>query len=99
MMMKEEEEKVWNEFLAMVKEKEDFPNWEIVKRTPKKTQKAQNDGQKPMESMNEREEQEQDEDEEEKEEEDQSDKQAKRIHSEVEQRRLLCSTLLMMLTQ
>ena len=45
-IMREEEEKVWNEFSAMLKEKEDFPNWEIVKRRPKKTQKAQNDGQK-----------------------------------------------------
>ena len=65
-MKEEQDEKVWNEFVAMIKEKEDFPNWEIVKRTPKKTQRAQNDGQKPMESMNEREEQEQDEDEDEK---------------------------------
>ena len=44
------------------------PNWEIVKRRPKKTQKTQNDGQKTMESMNDGGEQEQDEDEEEKEE-------------------------------
>ena len=65
-MKEEQDEKVWNEFVAMIKEKEDFPNWEIVKRTPNKTQKAQNDGQKPMESMNEGEEQEQDEDEDEK---------------------------------
>ena len=65
-MKEEQDEKVWNEFLEMIKEKEDFPNWEIVKRTPKKTQKAQNDGQKPMESMSEGEEQEQDEDEKEK---------------------------------
>ena len=69
-MMKEEEEKVWNEFLAMVKEKEDFPNWEIVKRRPNKTQKAQNDGQKektvkPMRDWGEEEEVEEMDDEEE----------------------------------
>ena len=69
-MKEEQDEKVWKEFLAMVKENEDFPNWEIVKRRPKKTQKAHNDGQKKktMKSLMEGEEQEQDEDEEEKEE-------------------------------
>ena len=66
----EEEEKVWNEFSAMLKEKEDFPNWEIVKRRPKKTQKAQNDGQKektvkPMRDWGEEEEVEEMDDEEE----------------------------------
>ena len=67
-MKEEQDEKIWNEFRTMVKKKEEFPNWEIVKRRPKKTQKVQNDGQKTMESMNDGWEQEQDEDEEEKEE-------------------------------
>ena len=67
-MKEEQDEKILNEFRTMVKKKEEFPNWEIVKRRPKKTQKVQNDGQKTMESMNDGGEQEQDEDEEEKEE-------------------------------
>ena len=62
-MKEEEEEKVWNEFLAMVTENEDCPNWEIVKRT----QKAHSDGQKEktIKSMKEGIEEEEDDDEEE----------------------------------
>ena len=73
--IKIKEEQVWEEFRSFIKDKEDFPNWEIIKR-PKKTQNGHNGAQKEtIKSMKEGDEQDlgEGEDEEEEEEEEEED--------------------------